>query len=73
MSQATALQALTHAYQATVNPYYLQVAAQAMPVFSTAPPAGVNVKTPLGARFLQYTFTPKTDIINAFLQTLIGL
>ncbi len=73
MSQATGLLALSHAYQATLNPYYLQVASQAMPVFSVGPPAGVNVKTSLGARFLQYTFTPRTDIINAFLQTLIGL
>jgi hypothetical protein len=73
MSQATGLQALAHAYLATANPYYLQVASQAMPVFSARPPAGVNVRTPLGVRFLQYTFTPGTDIINAFLQTLIGL
>jgi hypothetical protein len=73
MSQATGLLALSHAYQTTLNPYYLQIASQAMPVFSVAPPAGVNVRTPLGARFLQYTFTPRTDIINAFLQTLIGL
>ena len=38
-----------------------------------APPVGVNVKAPAGTRFLQYTFAPTTDIINAFLQTLIGL
>src|SRR5947209_12002168 len=73
MSQATGLLALSHAYQATANPYYLQVASQAMPIFSVPPPAGVKVSTPLGVRFLQYTFTPGTDIINAFLQTLIGL
>ena len=33
----------------------------------------INVKGPSGTRFLQYTFAPTTDIINAFLQTLIGL
>jgi D-glucuronyl C5-epimerase C-terminus len=38
-----------------------------------APPTGVRVSTPLGARYLQYTFTPGTSIINAFLQSLIGL
>jgi hypothetical protein len=73
MSQATGLEALTRAYQATGNQYYLTVASQALPVFTVGPPAGVAVKTALGTRFLQYTFAPRTSIINAFLQTLIGL
>jgi D-glucuronyl C5-epimerase C-terminus len=73
MSQATALEALTRAYQATKNPYYLTIASRAMPIFSKPPPTGVNVRTPIGTRFLQYTFAPKLSIINAFLQTLIGL
>jgi hypothetical protein len=73
MSQATGLEALTRAYQATGNAYYLQVATEALPLFSDAPPAGVDVHTPLGNRYLQYTFAPQTSIINAFLQTLIGL
>ena len=73
MSQATGLEALTRAYEATGNQYYLQVAAQALPLFSTAPPQGVGVPTPVGRRFIQYTFAPQTAIINAFLQTLIGL
>jgi D-glucuronyl C5-epimerase C-terminus len=73
MSQATGLEALTRAFKATGNGYYLNVARQAMPVFTVAPPAGVAVKTALGTRFLQYTFAPSISIINAFLQTLIGL
>ena len=73
MSQATGLEALSRAYEATRNPYYLQVAARAMGVFTRPPPAGVTVPTALGARFLQYTFAPRVSIINAFLQTLIGL
>ena len=73
MSQATGLEALTRAYQATENPYYLNVATRALPVFGVAPPTGVSVRTPRGTRFLQYTFAPQTAIINAFLQTLIGL
>ncbi len=73
MSQATGLEALTRAYQATGNQYYLQVASRAMPIFGKPPPVGVGVRTPRGTRFLQYTFTPQTSIINAFLQTLIGL
>ncbi len=73
MSQATGLEALTRAWLATGNAYYLQVAGQAVPLFTQPPPAGVAVATPVGTRFLQYTFAPTTAIINAFLQTLIGL
>ena len=46
MSQATALQALTHAYEVTHDSYYLNIAEQALPIFSTPPPAGVQVTTP---------------------------
>lgn len=73
MSQATGLEALSRAYLATGNPSYLTVGTQALPIFSVKPPVGVNVKASDGTRFLQYTFAPGTDIINAFLQTLIGL
>jgi hypothetical protein len=73
MSQATGIEALTNGYTATGNAAYLTEAHDALPLLETAPPAGVEVTTPLGARFLQYSFAPKTDIINAFLQTLIGL
>jgi hypothetical protein len=73
MSQGTGLEALARAYKATGNRYYLDTASQALPVFTAAPPSGVSVKTPLGNRYVQYTFTPDTSIINAFLQTLIGL
>ncbi len=73
MSQATGLEALTRAYKATGNQYYLQVADRALPMFTRRPPAGVAVPTVAGTRFVQYTFTPQTRILNAFLQTLIGL
>jgi D-glucuronyl C5-epimerase C-terminus len=73
MSQATGLEALTRAYQATGNTDYLNVGTEALPIFSVRPPVGVNVPAPHGTRFLQYTFAPSTDIINAFLQTLTGL
>jgi hypothetical protein len=73
MSQATGLEALSRAYLATGDATYLTTGTQALPIFSVGPPVGVNVKAPAGTRFLQYTFAPTTDIINAFLQTLIGL
>jgi hypothetical protein len=73
MSQATGLEALSRAYQVTHNPYYLNVATSALPIFNVAPPVGVDLRTGRGTWFLQYTFAPNAEIINAFLQTLIGL
>ena len=73
MAQGTALEALTRAYEAFQNPSYLTTATQALPLFSAPPPVGVRVATRLGARYLQYSFAPRTSIINAFLQSLIGL
>jgi hypothetical protein len=72
MAQGTAIEALTRGYEAFHDPSYLTIAAQALPLFSTAPPAGVRIATHLGARYLQYSFS-HVSIINAFLQSLIGL
>jgi hypothetical protein len=89
MSQGTGLEALTRAYEAfgpgpgkptgggspsaPPGSRYLQIAHQALSLFTVAPPVGVRVGTSLGARYLQYSFAPGVDIINAFLQSLIGL
>jgi hypothetical protein len=73
MAQATGIEALTNAYLATGNHAFLNDAHQALPLLETKPPTGVAVKTSVGTRYLQYSFTPGTDIINAFLQTLLGL
>jgi hypothetical protein len=73
MSQGTAIEALTRAYQATGNRAYLDVAHRALPVLSAAPPVGVSVRTALGRRYLLYSFAPGAAVINGFLQTLIGL
>jgi hypothetical protein len=81
MAQGTGLEALTRAAEAfgklsgpSGSPStYLHIAQQALPLFTVAPPIGVSSGTPLGARYLQYSFAPHTDIINAFLQSLIGL
>jgi len=75
MSQATAIEALAYGYQRLHNPSYLAVAARALALFSASPPIGVGVKTAVGMRYVQYTFAParSDQVINAFLQTLIGL
>ena len=73
MSQGTGIEALTRAYLASHDTSYLGLAHQALALFTAPPPIGVRVPTAVGARYVQYTFTPGTSIINAFLQSLIGL
>jgi hypothetical protein len=73
MADGTALEALTRAYEATHERSYLTVAHDVLPVLATPAPRGLSVAGRYGLRFLQYSFAPRTDIINAFLQTLIGL
>jgi D-glucuronyl C5-epimerase C-terminus len=75
MSQGTALQALADASRSLHDPSYLDVARRALPVFTRPPPAGVAVRTSRGARYLQYSFAaaPGDNVINGFLQSLIGL
>jgi len=75
MSQGTALQALADASRELKNTAYLELARRALPVFTASPPAGVGVRTGHGTRYLQYSFdpAPSDDVINGFLQSLIGL
>jgi D-glucuronyl C5-epimerase C-terminus len=75
MSQGTALQALADAYKELGDKRYLVVAHRALPVFSRPPATGVGVKTYLGMRYVEYSFAASRgeEVINAFLQTLIGL
>jgi hypothetical protein len=73
MSQGTGIEALTRASEAFKDPNYLTLAHEALPVFTAPPPVGVRVPTTSGARYVQYTFAPNTLILNAFLQSLIGL
>jgi hypothetical protein len=73
MSQGTGIEALTRAFRAFKDPSYLQLAHSALAVFTRQPGVGVAVPTPRGSRYVQYTFTPGTEILNAFLQSLIGL
>lgn len=73
MAQGTGLEALSRAFLALHDPSYLDVARRALPIFSVRPPVGVRIPTSLGTRYLQYSFAPGASIINAFLQTLIGL
>ncbi len=75
MSQGTALQALADAYKELGDKSYLDIARRALPVFGAAPPVGLGVNTMVGIRYLQYSFAPapSEDVLNGFLQSLIGL
>jgi hypothetical protein len=75
MSQGTALQALGDGYTALGDPSYISIGTSALPVFTVAPSHGVAVPTSIGIRYVQYTFDPsrRDEVINAFLQALIGL
>lgn len=75
MAQATAVQALGRASQLLHRPDYLTQARKALPAFSASPSAGgVKVRGFRGGRhYLQYSFGRRLFIMNAFLQSVIGL
>lgn len=74
MAQATAVQALARAYELLGDERYLARARSALGAFRKAPPTGVRTTGPFGGpHYLQYSFSPGLYIINAFLQSLIGL
>jgi hypothetical protein len=74
MAQATAIQAFGRAYELLGDRRYLEEARAAMGAFSTPAPTGVSATGPFGGpHYLQYSFSPRLFVINAFLQSLIGL
>lgn len=72
MAQATALQALARGSQALGDPSYLEVARGALGAFRSGPPAGTRVASGDGSHYLIYSFGG-LRVLNAFLQSLIGL
>jgi D-glucuronyl C5-epimerase C-terminus len=73
MAQATGIQALARAGQRLGEPVYIEAARGALRLFSLAPPVGVRVRTPIGARYLLYSFAPSQIVVNASVQTLVAL
>ena len=73
ITQGTALEALAGAGVALQNPAYLADAHQALGIFGVAPPVGIRSATAAGARYLIYSFAPHEFVINAFIQSLVGL
>jgi hypothetical protein len=73
LSQGTGLQVLSRAWSRFKEPADLTAAQQALGIFQTPPPAGVQVKTPAGALYAEYTYAPNDRILNGFIQALVGL
>jgi hypothetical protein len=75
LSQATALQALARSSQRLERPDYLELVQRGLGIFEMPPPNGVRVDggAGQGPHYLIYTFAPDLRVINAFLQSVIGL
>jgi hypothetical protein len=74
MAQATAIQAFARAWELLGERAYLEQARAAFGAFRKPAPVGVRTTGPFGGvHYLQYSFAPGLYIINAFLQSLIGL
>jgi len=73
LSQGTAMQALARGSQVLDDPKYLQVARAARGAFERRPPTGVRVRAGAGDHYLIYSFNPRLRVLNAFLQSLVGL
>jgi hypothetical protein len=73
LSQGTAIQALSRAYQLLDAPKYLRVARRAVGAFDARPPVGVRARGRGGNHYLIYSFAPGLRVLNGFLQALTGI
>jgi len=73
LSQGTAVQVLARASVRFHEPALLATAREALGIFQTPPPAGVRVRTHLGAYYAQYSYAPADRILNGFIQADVGL
>jgi len=73
ITEGTAVQAFGLSGAALGNAGWLADAHRALGIFTVAAPTGVRSATPAGARYLIYSFAPHEYVINAFIQSLVGL
>ena len=74
LAQGTGLQAMARtAVRLGRQADVLPIAGKGLGIFQTPPPAGVRVETDGGAHYLQYSGLPKLQIVNGFVQSLVGL
>ncbi|MDW5598023.1 D-glucuronyl C5-epimerase family protein [Conexibacter stalactiti] len=73
MAQATGVQVFARASQLLKKPAYLKTAEKGIKLFGVDATTGVSTKTSAGRRFLLYSFSPSQQVLNGFVQTLVGL
>jgi len=74
MATATGIQAFGRAGQLLNTSKWRKYVRAAYPAFTTRAPTGVLARGPMGGNhYLQYSFASRLYIINAFLQSIIGL
>ncbi|HUA75222.1 MAG TPA: D-glucuronyl C5-epimerase family protein [Solirubrobacteraceae bacterium] len=73
LSQGTALQVLARSWSRFKEPQLLTAAQQALGIFQTPPSSGVQVKTPAGSEYAEYTYAPSDRILNGFIQAVVGI
>ena len=73
MAQATGIQALARGAEMFANKRYARTASSALGIFEKGPPVGVKVRSGRGAHYALYSFSPGLRVLNAFVQTLVGL
>jgi D-glucuronyl C5-epimerase-like protein len=73
LSQGTAITALVRGAQVLKDPHYLEVARDAVGIFTTPAPLGVRTSAFGGSWYAEYSFAPRLFILNGFLQALNGI
>jgi D-glucuronyl C5-epimerase-like protein len=73
LAQATGIEAFARLSQLFNDPSLSQLAGSMLGAFEQSPPAGIRVRKDGGNHYLIYSFAPRYYVLNAFLQSLIGL
>ena len=74
LAQGTGLQAIARAaVKLGRGPSCSRSCARALGIFRTPPPEGVRTEADGGLHYLQYSFAPGLQILNGFVQSLVGL
>ena len=73
MAQATAAQAYARAGSRLADPQLTEIGRAALGAFDASTPIGARVPFQTGAWYALYSFDPRLEVLNAMLQSLIGL
>jgi len=73
MAQATAAQAYARAGSRLGDAQLIEVGREALGAFDASTPLGARVPAGTGAWYALYSFDPRLEVLNAMLQSLIGL